>query len=178
MPTLTGVGRQIVVYKSKLIVKPNGCIEWGGSYKAKGGYGHTSKIMGEYLTHRIGWVLVNGPIPPGLKILHECDNPPCCNPDHLRLGTQKQNVEDCIAKGRFTIGEINGMSTLTADKVLTIRRLFKELRGDASKWEKGSRSRKQISIRLAAQFGISWQHVVALVATDSPWSQWKHLSKG
>ncbi len=50
--------------------------------------------------HRIMWMLVNGEIPIGLSVLHHCDNPPCVNPDHLFLGTQQDNIQDMMDKGR------------------------------------------------------------------------------
>jgi hypothetical protein len=50
--------------------------------------------------HRIVWMLINGAIPNELEVLHRCDNPPCCNPGHLFLGTQADNMHDRDAKGR------------------------------------------------------------------------------
>jgi len=51
--------------------------------------------------HRIAWILTNGPPPPDTPfVLHRCDNPPCCNPDHHFLGTQADNIRDMVAKGR------------------------------------------------------------------------------
>lgn len=50
--------------------------------------------------HRVSWVLANGPIPDGLFVLHRCDNKICVRPDHLFLGTNRDNALDCLAKGR------------------------------------------------------------------------------
>ena len=58
--------------------------------------------------HRASWILHNGPIPNGLKVLHRCDTPACCNPAHLFLGTQKDNMQDCARKGRRTCNPASG----------------------------------------------------------------------
>lgn len=50
--------------------------------------------------HRVSWELFRGPIPNKLFVLHKCDNKNCINPDHLFLGTAKDNIHDCIRKGR------------------------------------------------------------------------------
>lgn len=75
------------------------CWPWTG---ATFHWGHGAvKVNGRpWGAHRIAWELTNGPVPVGLQINHHCDNPPCCNPSHLFLGTQMDNVRDMIAKGR------------------------------------------------------------------------------
>jgi hypothetical protein len=72
--------------------------------------------------HRVMYALVNGPIPPGKMVRHSCDNPPCCNPEHLLLGTAKDNAQDALSRGRFSLGSKNGTSKLTEDQVKDIWR--------------------------------------------------------
>lgn len=70
--------------------------------------------------HRRAWELTNGPIPPSLCVLHRCDNPACINPDHLWLGTPKDNAVDMATKGR---ARPSGKSLiLTPEPVIEIRR--------------------------------------------------------
>ncbi len=76
--------------------------------------------------HRVAWVVWRGPIPDGLWVLHTCDNPPCCNPAHLFLGTRADNIADMVAKGRADRtkkhkGEQCHQARLTADDVRCIR---------------------------------------------------------
>jgi HNH endonuclease len=71
------------------------------------------------------WEQVNGPIPEGMVVMHLCDNPPCYRYDHLRLGTNADNMADMVAKGRAhhdgRCGEVNGSAKLTAAEVVEIR---------------------------------------------------------
>jgi hypothetical protein len=78
---------------------------WPWKATRRNGYGRLSAARSGGLqgAHRIAWSLANGEIPAGLKILHHCDNPPCCNPQHLFLGTQADNVHDMFRKGRGRI---------------------------------------------------------------------------
>ncbi len=92
-----------------LIAEGDGCWEWQRGRFPKG-YGrvalprHGNDTQPQEGAHRIAWLLTNGPIPDGLWVLHRCDNPPCCRPDHLFLGTLQDNVDDMVAKGRHRLG--------------------------------------------------------------------------
>jgi hypothetical protein len=74
------------------------CWEWTGYRYRK--YGRFNFESVSRLAHRVAWILLHGPLPDEQKVLHSCDNPPCCNPLHLFVGTQTDNMQDMIAKGR------------------------------------------------------------------------------
>jgi hypothetical protein len=78
----------------------NECWEWNGG-RNKDGYGifYASK-RDKWLAHRLAMAVNLGLNPGRICVLHKCDNPPCCNPAHLFLGTRGDNVADCWAKGR------------------------------------------------------------------------------
>ena len=61
--------------------------------------------------HRVVWELLHGKIPSGQCVLHSCDNPACCNPDHLRLGTQLENIRERNEKKRTARGARSGVNT-------------------------------------------------------------------
>lgn len=77
----------------------DGCWPFRGAIDQRG-YGRFSVRNVSVPAHRVAWELSNGPIRSGLHVLHSCDNPPCCNPSHLRLGTNAENHTEKIAKGR------------------------------------------------------------------------------
>jgi len=102
-----------------------GCWVWRGSTNT-GGYG-ALVTRGKFMAaHRASYFTFVSPIPPGLSVLHRCDNPPCINPDHLFLGTQKDNMADMVSKGRRapTAGVFNGRAKLTKEQVCRIRDLI------------------------------------------------------
>jgi HNH endonuclease len=85
--------------KAGIVIDPNtGCHLWTGSTN-KGTYGSVHGRV-KISTHRLAYELAHGPIPKGFCVLHRCDNPACCNPEHLYLGTQADNMADMVRKGR------------------------------------------------------------------------------
>jgi hypothetical protein len=119
------------LYK-RLTVTP-GCWIWGGSISQAGygSIGFLEKVIG---AHRVSYIVHFGPIPEGLNVLHRCDNRRCVNPDHLFLGTIRDNNADRQTKGRSVIpnnrGSRNGNAKLTDTQVQQIRddqRLHREI---------------------------------------------------
>lgn len=103
---------------------PNGdCLEFSGTTMS--GYGRIRIAGRAWLTHRLAYNIAFGEIPSGLLVCHRCDNPVCCNPDHLFLGTPKDNMDDMDRKGRRKIAPLKGeqapRSRLTDSDVLAIR---------------------------------------------------------
>lgn len=89
-------------------MKPQGeCLVFTGHRNWKG-YGEIrsgpDNGFRKLMAHRAAWELNSGPIPEGLVVMHTCDNPPCCNPSHLRLGTVADNQADMKKKGRHLNG--------------------------------------------------------------------------
>lgn len=114
-------------FLNKLIIgRKSDCWEWQGS-KTIEGYGRI-KIEGVWLlAHRMAWMIdKNEEVPSSMEICHSCDNPPCCNPYHLFLGTHRENMKDMAVKKRSRkhAGSNNGNSKLTEDRVREINRFL------------------------------------------------------
>lgn len=100
---------------------PDDCWEWTGTRWQNGNYGRLGRNL---KAHRVSYELSKGPIPKGLLVRHECDNPPCCNPWHLVLGTNGENMKDKRERGRAAQlwGESHGnavLSDLECDDIRT-----------------------------------------------------------
>lgn len=107
------------------VVRSDGCWLWAAATD-KDGYGRFSVGRQMVLAHRLAFELANGVVPGGLVVRHTCDNPPCCRPDHLIVGTQLDNVRDMHERGRQVMppvayGKCNGNSELSDAQVAEVR---------------------------------------------------------
>lgn len=147
---------------------PDACWEWRGS--RMGGYGVKMSSGKNVRVHRLVYALYNGPIPPGLIILHLCDNPPCCNPAHLSCGTHRDNILDAYSKGRAKgfasgvqrRGSQNRSAKLTEEQVMEILALRHSPYG----------TRRKIWRELAQRFHVSPSTIEAIWAGRI----WAHMT--
>lgn len=122
---------------------PDECWEWQAATHSRG-YGYFGIGHGQNITaSRFAWELGNAEqIPEGMWVLHSCDNPPCCNPAHLHLGTRADNMREMVERQRHWAhrgldfahkGEKNGRAKLTEQDVVAIRDLHAKTRMPYSK---------------------------------------------
>lgn len=134
------------------VITPSGCWEWYGR-RHSAGYGLISR--GRY-AHRAAYAQAHGPIDSAQHVLHRCDNPPCCNPAHLFLGTQADNMADKQAKGRQARGARNGSAKLTEHDVRGIRCLVSYGETHAAIAGRFGVAPSQVSM---IRNGHTWRHV-------------------
>lgn len=110
------------------VAPPNvgGCLLWTGAKFKRGGYGQFSMRGHRTLrAHRVSFFLCGGTLGASEVVCHRCDNPPCCNPDHLFAGTARENTRDCVEKGRLVLpntrGANNAFAKLSNENVVSIR---------------------------------------------------------
>ena len=96
------------------------CWPWMGA-KTRGGYGEINSDGSMFRAHRVAYELFYGLIPSHMSVLHRCDNPGCVNPMHLFLGTNQDNMRDCLSKGRW--GTRHPGKKLNRKKALLIKKL-------------------------------------------------------
>jgi hypothetical protein len=153
LATPRNIAKYIALYS---ITEPNsGCSLWTRSTDSYG-YGQLWIGRKSHQVHRMRWSLAKGKIPKGKFVLHRCDVPACNRLKHLFLGTKKDNMRDCVAKGRTFMpkGELHGEAKLTAHKVLKIRADLRSQRAIAKKYGVSQRLIWNIKNDLA------WKHLV------------------
>ncbi|WP_299259818.1 HNH endonuclease signature motif containing protein [uncultured Kushneria sp.] len=143
----------------------NTCIEFEGS-KFPSGYGRSLVDGREISAHRVAYCKANGielKEIEGKVIRHICDNPPCVNPKHLLIGTQKENMQDKVNRGRLvmpnTKGVLHWSHKLTESDVLEIRRRAK-VGGE-----------ENTTKRLAIEFGVKPPAIQKIIKR----LRWKHI---
>lgn len=135
-----------------------GCWEWQAGL-ASGGYGLFCYRNQNQRAHRVSYQVWVGPIPEGMVVRHGCDNPRCVNPNHLSVGTMKDNMADREARGRRDVrGEQIGTAKLTEGDVLEIRASSLSLRALSEKY-----GIDKSNVWLVRS-GRSWKHVNAEMA--------------
>lgn len=157
----------------ELVEYRNGCWEWLGwrSTGKYGGYGLYTFEGKQTRAHRIAWRLMRGPIPDGLEVLHNCDNPPCVRPAHLKIGTHRENILDAVRRGRVKPpiqplnvvryrGEERPNHKLTWRQVQKIRRLY----------ARGKR------LQLAKRYGVAHSTIIRIVS-GRKWKSRKVLGR-
>lgn len=133
----------------------DGCWLWTGGLDTWG-YGQFRARGRVFIASRMAWTLANGTIPPGQCVLHRCDVPACVRPDHLFLGTSRENTADKVAKGRQAKGVDMATSKLVEADIHEIRALLA-----------GGHSRRSIARRFGVDHrviirigkGLAWRHV-------------------
>lgn len=135
---------------------PGQCWPWT-RWTDRDGYGSFTVDGRKHKAHRLAFELATGIHPDALKVCHTCDNPPCCNPAHLFLGTQAENLFDMRTKGRSARGSRHPFARLSETQAVEIR-----VRRAA-----GERGRV-----LAAEYGISEASVSDIVHGRT----WRHAA--
>jgi hypothetical protein len=139
-----------------------------------GHFGHGQLVVqgAHYKAHRFAYALTYGAIPDGLCVLHRCDNPPCCNPAHLFLGTNADNVADRQAKQRHARGDNAGPRLHPEAVERGMQRYNARLTDGIVREIRHLAAQKQMTQKaIAHRFGVSPQLVTEVVKRRT----WKHV---
>ena len=144
-------------WKKVEIKGPDECWPWTGC-RDKRNYGYVRFRLQKRLqaAHRVAYFFTHGELPL-LHICHKCDNPPCCNPKHLFPGTNQENIQDAVNKGRMCRGEKRPQSKLTERSVLEIRRIYSE--GHVSQYKLAKQFRVGRSAIEKIVMRRTWAHI-------------------
>lgn len=113
-----------ISFVQKIKYQTTGCWEWTAAL-SDNGYGKLGLNDGSnYYAHRVAYELFFGEVPEDKIVCHHCDNRKCVRPDHLFLGTQQDNMDDMIEKGRAAHGDRHPMAKLSMEKAKQIRLLY------------------------------------------------------
>lgn len=141
------------------VQKPDGCWLYDGA-KEINGYGYLQNPFADrpkFITaHRAAWIYTNGPIAEGMRVCHTCDIRSCINPAHLFLGTDQDNADDRVAKGRNKAGEKAWNAKLTEAQVIELRR---RARAGANYRHLALEFGSSLSAVTCAINGLSWTYL-------------------
>lgn len=155
------LGKKIKRKKITFVVDDNGCFVCDSHEQMNNGYFTISKNGKRVYMHRHVYQECFGEIPDGNVVRHLCHNKKCINPEHLKAGTQYENIHDTIREGITNSGSRNGMSKLNEEQVTLIKKELRENKASIefmkSLGEKFGVSRYTIQ---TIHRGKTWKHVV------------------
>lgn len=144
------------------------CWPWRGG-RSRAGYGRMAVGGRRLLAHRVAIVLATREtIPRGLVVCHHCDNPPCVNPAHLFVGTQNDNVQDAVSKGRIASGDDHGMRRRPERRAVGERHGSAKLTAEKAELMRRMREGGATTAAIGEAFGVS-QTTAADVVSGRTW---------
>jgi len=148
------------IFDNYTIDKTTNCWNWNRAIDSSG-YGAVKYCGKKHNVHRLVWMLLHDNLEKGICVCHKCDNRKCINPDHLFIGTQSDNMKDCVNKGRYFSnvirGEKNSWSKLSSKQVIEIRQL--------------KESKKISNKEIAKQYKVGYTAISKIIRGEN----WKHI---